>query len=78
MKYQFIKKLLALSPSDVVFIMLINVKMPTIVGILTLMSRVNFVLSYVKHEKSYMTLRPDLNFIGRERKPSRVIFTNIY
>ena len=31
--------------SDVVFIMLIIVKMPTIVGILTFMSRINFVLS---------------------------------
>ena len=28
-----------------VFILLINVKMPTIVGILTFMSRINFVLS---------------------------------
>ena len=36
---------LALSLSDVVFIMLINVKMPTFVGILTFMSRMNFVLS---------------------------------
>ena len=34
-----------LSLSDVVFIMLINVKMPTIVGILTFMSRINLVLS---------------------------------
>ena len=33
-------KFLALSLSDVVFIMLINVKMPTIVGILTFMSRI--------------------------------------
>ena len=31
--------------SDVVFIMLIIVKMPTIVDILTFMSRINFVLS---------------------------------
>ena len=31
--------------SGLVFIMLINVKMPTIVGILTFMSRINFVLS---------------------------------
>ena len=31
--YRQIKKFLALSLSDVVFIMLINVKMPTIVGI---------------------------------------------
>ena len=35
----------ALSLSDVVFIMLINVKMQTIVGILTFMSGINFVLS---------------------------------
>ena len=46
------KRFLALSLSDVVFIMLINVKMPTIVGILTFMSRINFVLSRVEHEKS--------------------------
>ena len=36
--------------SDVVFIMLINVKMPTIVGILTFMSMINF--SWDEHEKS--------------------------
>ena len=35
----------ALSLTDVVFNILINVKMPTIVGILTFMSRINFVLS---------------------------------
>ena len=40
-----IKKFLALTLSDVVFIVLINVKMPLIVGILTFMSRINFVLS---------------------------------
>ena len=44
LKYRQIKKFLALSLSDVVFIMLINVKMQTIVGISTLMSRINFVL----------------------------------
>ena len=38
-------KFVALSFSDIVFIMLINVKMPTIVGILTFMSRMNLVLS---------------------------------
>ena len=43
-----LKKFLALSLSDVVFIMLINVKMPTIVGILTFMSRINFELSMEK------------------------------
>ena len=39
------KKFLALSISESVFIMLINVKIPTVVGILTHMSRINFVLS---------------------------------
>ena len=39
------KEVFASSLSDVVFIMLINVKMPTIVGILTFMSRINFVFS---------------------------------
>ena len=43
--YQQVKKFLAFSLSDVVFIMLLNVKMSTIVGIITFMSRINFVLS---------------------------------
>ena len=33
--------------TDLCFSMLINVKMPTIVGILTFTSRINFVLSFV-------------------------------
>ena len=45
LNYLHMKKFLALSLSEVLFIMLINVKMPTIVGILTFMSRVNFVIS---------------------------------
>ena len=53
------KKLHALSLSDVVFIMLINVKMPAIVGILTFMSRMNFVLSWVGDAKSFITLGLD-------------------
>ena len=51
-----IKKFLALSLSEEVFIMLINVKKPTIVGILTFMSWINF--SWVEHEKSFITLGP--------------------
>ena len=51
------KKFLALNLSDVVFIMLINVKMPKIVGILTFISRIIFVLSLVEHEKSCITSR---------------------
>ena len=40
------------------FILLINVKMPTIVGILTFMSRINSDLSWVEHEKSFITSGP--------------------
>ena len=54
------KKFLALSLSYVVFIMLINVKMPTIVGILIFMSRINFLLSRVEYGKSFITLGPVL------------------
>ena len=42
------------------FFLLINVKMPTIVGILTFMSRKNLKLTSVEHEKSFITLGPDL------------------
>ena len=52
------KIFLVLKSSDAVFILLINVKMPIIVGILTFMSRINFMLSLVEHEKSFIALRP--------------------
>ena len=35
--------------SDVVFILLINIKMPTIVGILTFISRINFNLPLLRN-----------------------------
>ena len=38
-----------------VIILLINVKMPTIVGISTFMSRINFMLSWDENEKSFIT-----------------------
>ena len=43
-----------LKHSDVVFILHINVKMPTIVGILTFLNRINFMLSLVEHEQSFI------------------------
>ena len=46
----------ALKLSDKAFILLINVKMPTIVGILTFMSRINFML-IVEHEKKFYNLK---------------------
>ena len=47
------KKFLALCLSDVVFIMLINVKMPTIIGILTFMSRKISCLAELSMKKVY-------------------------
>ena len=44
LKYRQMKKILALSLSDALFIMRINVKMQTIVCIRTYMNRINFVL----------------------------------
>ena len=44
-KMSQIKIFLAFKLSDVVFILLINVKMPAIVGISTFISRINFALS---------------------------------
>ena len=49
-------RLLAFKLSDAVYIMLINVKMSTFVGILTLMSMLNLMLNLVEHEKSLITL----------------------
>ena len=46
------KKNLSFKLSDAVFIMLINVKMPTI---LTFMSMINFMFDFVEHEKSFIT-----------------------
>ena len=51
------KNLLAFKFSDGVFIMLINVKMPTLVGILTLISMINLILGSVEHEKKFYNLK---------------------
>ena len=45
------KSFLAFNYSDVVFIIPISVKMSSIVGILTFMSMINYMLSLVEHEK---------------------------
>ena len=39
--------------------LLINMKMPTVVGIFIFISRENFMLSGVEHEKSFITSRPE-------------------
>ena len=66
---------MALKLSDVVFILLINAKMPTIVGILIFISRINFMLSWVEHEKSFITSRP--GFCCKAAKLCQNIFQSI-
>ena len=58
-KYKNIKKLSFLQPR-MLFFMLINVKRPTIVGILTFVSRKNFMLSLVEHGIIFITSGPGL------------------
>ena len=60
-KYKNIKKLSFFSDSDkprMLFFLLTKVKMPTIVGILTFMSRKKFMLNSVEHEKSFIAPGP--------------------
>ena len=67
------RKLIALSLSDAVFIMLMNVKMPTIVGILTYMSRINFNAQLSWALKKFYNLRA--RDISRSKaKKSRLFF----
>ena len=53
---------------------LINVKMPSIVGILTIISRINFVLSCVEYEKSFMTsgLFLTRSYTNQPAQPQRI------
>ena len=44
--------------------------MPTIVGILTFMSRKNFMLNWVENEKSFITSGPDLGQRNTESSES--------
>ena len=63
--YRNIKKFSFFSGSDKwrwLFFLLINVKIPTVVGILTFMSMKKFMLSSVEHEKTFITLGPDSTF----------------
>ena len=52
-----------LKPGKLVIYLLVNVKMPTVVGILTFISRINFKLGRVEHEKSFITSGPVLNMV---------------
>ena len=51
-------------------------KMPTIVGILTFMSKINFVLSWVEREKSFITSGPVLygkQYAAREQSDQNAL-----
>ena len=50
--------------------MLINVKIPTIVGILTFMSRKKNVISLVEHEKSFIANYPMVYLSKLDLNPS--------
>ena len=56
---------LVLEQSDVVVILLINVKMPIIDGNLTFKSKINFMLSSVKHEKRFYNFRACHHFASK-------------
>ena len=69
-KYQEIQLFLGSNKPGMPFYMLMNVKMPTIVGILTFKSRKKFMFSWFEHERSFITSGPGLfydnygNFLG--------------
>ena len=50
---------LVLNIAEHVIFSAINMKMPTIVGIFIFISRENFMLSRVEHEKSFITSGPE-------------------
>ena len=56
---QKIQHLSGSEKNRMLFFLVINVKMPTIVGILTSMTRKISMLSSAEHEKSFVTLGPD-------------------
>ena len=64
-KYQEIRLILGSDKHRMLFFLLINVKMPTIVGILTFLSRKNFIFSSFEHIKSFITFGPDCKGILR-------------
>ena len=62
-KYKKYQEIQLFSDSDkprMLFFLLMHVKMPTIVGILTFMSRKNFMRNRVEHEKSFIPSGPYL------------------
>ena len=59
-KYQIAQLFSDSDKPIMLFFLLINVKMPTIVGILTFMSKNKSMLNSVEHEKSFITSGPGI------------------
>ena len=75
-KYKNIKKFSYFSNSDkpkMLLFLFIYVTMPTIVGILTFMSRKYFMLNWVEHEKSFITSGPEDITMRKNGKQKLVI-----
>ena len=76
-KKENIKKISIFSASEkprILFFPLINVKMPTIVGILTFINMKNFMLSRVEHEKSFITSGQEHRKHSFQPKATQVLF----
>ena len=58
--------------------LLINMKMPTIVGIFIFTSRENFMLSWVEHEQRFITSGPDITNEQKHYKKLHEFFVNVY
>ena len=54
-KYHQFKRFSCKTELSMIIFLLINIKMPTIVGILIFISRKNFMLNWVEYEKSFIT-----------------------
>ena len=57
-KYQQVKLFSCKAELSMDFFLLINIKMPTTVGILILISRKKFMLNSAEHERSFIALGP--------------------
>ena len=65
--------IIALKLPAAVFILLTNIKVPTIVGILTFMSKINVMLSWVEHDKKRYDLKVRIRPNSQTRAESLTI-----
>ena len=73
-QYQAIKHFLGSDKPKMLFFLLMKVEMPTIVGISTFMVSKNSMLSWVEHEKSFITSEP---IKGHTGPSSNIVFLSL-